>query len=166
MYSSSGMRNNSASVGKLFSDKSPFDLGLFLAALGAATGAAGSTFAAVFSGTDLTGVAVFTTAAFALGRVTAVEAFVAGVVFEGIEALVGVEVLAIAEALGGDALLAGVLALADATALDDVVVLAEANVLAVATGLDLTGAGFLTAAACIVTDFSTLVAFVAMRSLH
>jgi hypothetical protein len=50
--------------------------------------------------------------------------------------------------------------------LDDAVVLAEANVLAVATGLDLTGAGFLTAAACVVTDFATLVAFVAMGSLH
>jgi hypothetical protein len=153
------MRNNSASEGKLFSDKSPFDLGLFLAALGAAAGAAGSTFAAVFAGTDLTGAAVFMSAAFALGRVTAVEAFVAGVVFEGMEALVGVEVLAIAEALEGAAVLAGVLALADGTVL-------EANVLAVATGLDLTGAGFLTAAACVVTDFATLVAFVAMGSLH
>ena len=160
------MRNNSASEGKLFSDKSPFDLGLFLAALGVATGAAGSTFGADLAGDALTGVADFTAAAFALGKVTAVEAFVAGVFFEGMEALVGVEVLAIAEALEGDALLAGVLALADATALDDVVVLAEANVLAVATGLDLTDAGFLTAAACVVTDFATLVAFVAMRSLH
>jgi hypothetical protein len=160
------MRNNSASEGKLFSDKSPFDLGLFLAALGAAAGAAGSTFAAVFAGTDLTGAAVFMSAAFALGRVTAVEAFVAGVVFEGMEALVGVEVLAIAEALEGAAVLAGVLTLADGTVLDDAVVLAEANVLAVATGLDLTGAGFLTAAACVVTDFATLVAFVAMGSLH
>jgi hypothetical protein len=82
------------------------------------------------------------------------------------EALVGVEVLAIAEALEGAALLAGVLALADATGLADVVDLAETNVLAGATGFDLTGAGFLTAAACVATDFDTLVAFVAMRSLH
>jgi len=160
------MRNNSASEGKLFSDKSPFDLGLFLAALGAAAGAAGSTFAAVFAGTDLTGAAVFMSAAFALGRVTAVEAFVAGVVFEGMEALVGVEVLAIAEALEDAALLAGVLALADGIVLADVVVLAETNVLAGATGSDLTDAGFLTAAAFVATDFDTLVAFVAMRSLH
>ena len=78
----------------------------------------------------------------------------------------GVEVLAIAEALEGAALLAGVLALADATGLADVVDLAETNVLAGATGFDLTGAGFLTAAACVATDFDTLVAFVAMRSLH
>ena len=78
----------------------------------------------------------------------------------------GVEVLAIAEALGGAAVLAGVLALADGTVLDDAVVLAETNVLAVTTGFDLTGAAFLTAAACVATDFDTLVAFVAMRSLH
>ena len=78
----------------------------------------------------------------------------------------GVEVLAIAEALEDAALLAGVLALADATVLADVVDLAETNVLAVATGLGLTGAGFLTAVVCVATDFDTLVAFVAMRSLH
>lgn len=78
----------------------------------------------------------------------------------------GVEVLAIAEALEDAALLAGVLALADATVLADVVDLAETNVLAVATGLGLTGAGFLTAGACVAADFDTLVAFVAMRSLH
>jgi len=79
---------------------------------------------------------------------------------------VGVEVLAIAEALEGAALLTGVLALADATGLADVVDLAETNVLAGATGFDSTGAGFLIAPACVATDFDTLVAFVAMRSLH
>lgn len=78
----------------------------------------------------------------------------------------GVEVLAIAEALEGAAVLAGVLALADATVLADVVDLAETTVLAGATGFDLTGAAFLTAAAFVATDFDTLVAFVAMRSLH
>ena len=82
------------------------------------------------------------------------------------EALVDVEVLTIAEVLAGAAWLAGVLALADSTVLADVVDLAETKVLAVATGLDLTGAGFLTAPACVATDFETLVAFVAMRSLH
>ena len=82
------------------------------------------------------------------------------------EALEGVEVLAIAEAFAGDKLLADVLALADATGLGDAVDLAEANVLAVATGFGLTDAGFLTAPACVATDFDTLVAFVAMRSLH
>jgi hypothetical protein len=160
------MRNNSASEGKLFSDKSPFDFGLFFATLGTATGSVGSTVAAALAGDDSTGVAGFTTAVFALGRVTAVEAFVAGVFFEGMEALVGDEVLAIAVALAGDALLGGVLALADTTVLDDVVVLAETNVLTVATGFGLTGAAFLTAAACVATDVDTLVAFVAMRSLH
>jgi hypothetical protein len=160
------MRNNSASEGKLFSDISPFDFGLFLAALGGATGAAGSTFATGFAGAALTGVAGLTAAAFAVGKVTADEAFVAGVFFEGMEALVGVEVLTGTEALEGDAVLAGALALADVTVLDEVVVLAETNVLAVTTGLDLTGAAFLTAAAFVATDFDALVAFVAMRSLH
>ena len=78
----------------------------------------------------------------------------------------GVEVLAIAGTLEGAAVLAGVLALADGTVLADVVVLAETNFLAVATGFDLTGADFLTAAACVATSLDTLVAFVAMRSLH
>ena len=78
----------------------------------------------------------------------------------------GVEVLAVAEALAGAAVLAGALALVDAAVLADVVVFAEANVLAEATGFDLTGAAFLVAAACVATDFDTLVAFVAMRSLH
>jgi hypothetical protein len=160
------MLNNSASEGKLFSDKSPFDFGLFLTAFGTATGAAGSTVGAGFAGADLTGVAGFTAAAFALGKVTAVEAFVAGVFFEGMEALVGVEVCAMTEALEGDAPLAGVFALAVVTALDAAVVLVGANSLAMTTGLDMTGAAFLTAAACVATDFDTLVAFVAMRSLH
>jgi hypothetical protein len=92
------MLNNSASEGKLFSDKSPFDFGLFLAALGIATGVAGSTFIVGFAGADLTGVAVLMAVAFALGKVTAVEALDAGVFFGGMEALVDVEVLAIAEA--------------------------------------------------------------------
>ena len=166
MYSSLGIRNNSASEGKLFSDKSPFDFGLFFAALGITTGAAGSIFVAGFADADVARGAVFTAVAFAFGKVTAVEAFDAGVFFGGMEALVDVEVLAIAEALEGAAVLAGVLALADGTVLDDAVVLAETNVLAVTTGFDLTGAAFLTAAACVATDFDTLVAFVAMRSLH
>jgi hypothetical protein len=147
MYSSSGIRNSSASEGKLFSDKSPFDFGLFLAALGAATGAAGSTFGAGLAGDALTGVADFTAAAFALGKVTAVEAFVAGVFFEGMEALVGVAVFAMTEALEGEAVRAGVLALAVVTALDAAVVLVGTNFLALTTGFDLTGAAFLTAAA-------------------
>jgi len=147
MYSSSGIRSNSASEGKLFSDKSPFVLGLFLATLGAATGAAGSTFGADLAGDALTGVADFTGAAFALGKVTAVEAFVAGVFFEGMEALVGVEVFAMTVALEGEAVLAGVLALAVVTALVAAVVLVGTNFLAMTTGFDLTGAAFLTVAA-------------------
>ena len=146
------MRNNSASEGKLFSDKSPFVLGGFFATLtGAAGAAADSTFGAGLVGADLAGVAVFTAAA--LGIVTAVEAFVAGVFFVGMEAFGGVEVLAIAEALEGDAVLAGVWALTDVAALDEVVDLAVANVLAVTTGFDLTGAAFLAAAALVDTDF-------------
>jgi hypothetical protein len=141
------MRNNSASEGKLFSDKSPFDFGLFLAALGVATGATSSTFAADLAGDAFTGVADFTAAVFALAKVTAVEAFVAGVFFEGMEALVGVEVFAMTEALEGEAVRAGVLALAVVTALDAAVVLVGTNFLAVTTGFDLTGAAFLTAAA-------------------
>ena len=166
MYSSSGMRNNSASEGKLFSDKSPFDFGLLLAALGAATGSAGSIFVAGFAGADLMGGAVFTAVAFAFGKATAVEAFDAGVVFGGMEALVGVEVLAIAEALEGSALSAVVLALTAVAALDAAVVLAEFNFLAVTTGVDLADAVFLTAATLLATDFDAWVAFVAMKLLH
>ena len=160
------MRNNSASEGKLFSDKSPFDFGLFLAALGATTGSAGSIFVTGFADADLAGGAVCTVVAFAFGKVTAVEAFDAGVFFEGMEALVGVEVLAIAEALDGSALLAGVLALTAVAALDEAVVLAELNFLALTTGIDLTGAVFLTAATLLATDFDAWVAFVAMKLLH
>jgi hypothetical protein len=166
MYSSSGIRNNSASEGKLFSDKSPFDFGLFLAALGATTGSADSIFATGFAGADLTGGAVLTAAAFAFGKVTAVEAFDAGVFFGGMEALVDVEVLAIAEALEGGAVLAGVLALTGVAALDEAVVLAGINFLAGTTGVDLTDAVFLTAATLLATDFDALVAFVAMKLLH
>jgi hypothetical protein len=166
MYSSSGIRNNSASDGKLFSDRSPFDFGLFLAALGITTGAAGSIVVADFAGAALTGGAVFTAAAFAFGRVTAVEAFDAGVFFGGMEALVGVEVWAIAEALEGNSLLAGALALTAVVALDEAVVLAELNFLAVTTGVDLAGAVFLTAATLLATDFDAWVAFVAMKLLH
>jgi hypothetical protein len=146
MYSSSGIRNSSASEGKLFSDKSPFDFGLFLAALGAAAGATGSTFGADLAGDALTGVADFTAAAFALGKVTAVEAFVAGVFFEGMAALVGVEVFAMTEAFESEAVLAGV-ALAVVTALFAAVVSVGTIFLATATGFGLIGAAFLTSAA-------------------
>ena len=150
----------------MFSDKSPFDFGLFLAALGVTTGAAGSIFVAGFAGADLTGEAVFTAVAFAFGKVTAVEVFDAGVFFGGMEALVGVEVLAIAEALEGSALLAVVLALTVVAALAEAVVLAELNFLAVTTGIDLAGAVFLTAVTLLATDFDAWVAFVAIKLLH
>ncbi len=123
-------------------------------------------FVAGFAGADLTGTAVLTVGAFAFGKVTAVEAFDAGVFFGGMEALVDVEVLAIAEALEGDAVLAGVLALTDVATLDEAVVLAELNFLAVTTGVDLAGAVFLTAATLLATDFDAWVAFVAMKLLH
>jgi len=112
------------------------------------------------------GGAVFTAVAFAFGKATAVEAFDAGVVFGGMEALVGVEVLAIAEALEGSALSAVVLALTAVAALDEAVVLAEFNFLAVTTGVDLADAVFLTAATLLATDFDAWVAFVAMKLLH
>ena len=69
MYSSSGIRNNSASEGKLFSDKSPFDFGFFLTAFDAIAAALGAAAAGV-------------------------AAFVEGVFLEGMETLAGVEVLA------------------------------------------------------------------------
>jgi hypothetical protein len=51
-------------------------------------------------------------------------------------------------------------------ALVDVEVLAELNFLVMTTGVNLTGAAFLTAAVLLATDFDAWVAFVAMKLLH
>jgi hypothetical protein len=127
------MRSNSASEGKLFSDKSPFVLGVFFADLaGAAAAEADAAFDA-----GLADVAVFNVAPLELG--TALVAFVAGVFFEGMETLRGVEVLAGATAFAG-AFLTEVVTLAG------VAVLAGADLLAGIAGLDFAGAAFFAAA--------------------